>query len=171
MAKHTVLHETDNFIKNCINRAGIAQFDIDGAGVVVVGGRVQGDHEIHQLAQFAEGDTQVAIAYNPAVKYDVINGKKFPAKSADDRDYFNPKGDVVDFFIPEKNIEFGIVGIQASVGDKLQPSKTAPVLEVVVSPVATAPLFEVVDTMKVKYPTFDFTEEKVDVVVLKTVRN
>lgn len=129
MAKmHNVLYETDNFIKNCINRGAVATFDIDGGSPVVVGAIDATDKELYNVAKFTTGKTQVAIAYNPSVKYDVIGGNLFPAKSADDRNYFNPANKALDIFIPEKNVEFGVTmdGItgdtEPTVGKFLEPT-------------------------------------------------
>lgn len=177
MAKHGVLYESDNFIKNCINRAGIAEFNIDGGAPIVVGARIATDKELQTITKVASGTTSVAIAYNPSVKYDVINGKVFPAKSADDRDYYNIVGKVVDFFIPEKNIEFGVTmdnidgSVEPTVGKFLEPKVGDTVFEIKASQTTGKPSFEVVDIKTVKYPTFDFTEEAVKVFIVATRNN
>ena len=109
MAKHNVLFETDNFIPHCMNRAGVADFDIDGGSPVVEGAVDSKNKELYALAKPTATTARVAIAYNPSVKYDVINGKAFPAHSTDDRDYTNPAGKAVDYFFPEVGVEFGIL--------------------------------------------------------------
>lgn len=177
MAKHGVLYESDNFIKNCINRAGIAEFDVDGGAPIVAGARVATDKELHTITMATSSTASVAIAYNPSVKYDVINGKTFPAKSADDRDYTNPQGKVVDFFIPEKNVEFGVTmdnidgSTEPTVGKFLEPKAGTTLFAIKATQTAGAPSFEVVDIKTVKYPTFDFSEEVVKVFIVATRAN
>lgn len=178
---HGILFESDSFIKNCINRAGIAEFDIDGGAPIVAGARVSTDKELQVLGKATANTTSVAIAYNPSVKYDVINGKVFPAKSADDRDYYNVAGKVVDFFIPEKNVEFGVTmdnikgSVEPTVGKFLEPDVSeggdSTLYAIKNSQTANVPSFEVVDIKKVKYPTFDFTEEEVKVFIVATRNN
>lgn len=174
---HGVLFETDNFITKCINRAGIATFDIDGGSPIVKGIVNATDKELYNIRKFTDGDGMVAIAFNPSVKYDVIGGNLFPAKSLDDRNYTNPAGKVVDYFIPEKNVEFGvtmdnIVGsVEPTVGKFLEPKEDTTLFEVKSVKTTGVPSFEVVDIVKVKYPTFDFSEEEVKVFVVKTRYN
>ncbi|MBQ0114136.1 MAG: hypothetical protein KBT03_13485 [Bacteroidales bacterium] len=173
MAKHGVLFETDNFIKNCINRGAVATFDIDGGAPVVVGGVNATDKELYNLTKY-DDEAQVAIAYNPSVKYDVIGGNLFPAKSLDDRNYYNPANKVVDIFIPEKNIEFGVTmanidGTTApTVGQFLEPKADSTVFEIKSSQTTGVPSFEVIEIKEVKYPTFDFTEDVEKIYVVKT---
>lgn len=177
MAKHGVLYESDNFIKNCINRAGIAEFDVDGGAPIVVGARVATDKELQVITKYQAEGKKVAIAYNPSVKYDVINGKTFPAKSADDRDYTNPSGKVVDFFIPQVDVEFGVTmdGIDGSteptVGKFLEPKANSTLWSIKSTQTAGVPSFEVVDIKTVKYPTFDFSDEVVKVFIVATRNN
>lgn len=174
MAKHGVLYETDNFIKNCINRGGVAEFDIDGGTPIVEGGVNSTDKELYNLSKVTSSTKKVGIAYNPSVKYDVIGGNLFPAKSLDDRDYFNPSGKVVDYFIPQADIEFGVTmdnidgSTEPTVGKFLEPKATTTLFEIKSSQTADTPSFEVIDIKTVKYPTFDFTEEAVKVFVVKT---
>ena len=89
MAKKNVLFERDNFIGQLINRAGIAEVDIDGGMAVAEGSIVVGNDELYTLTPATADTKRVGIAFNPSVKYDNINGKLFPAKSLDDRDYTN----------------------------------------------------------------------------------
>lgn len=177
MAKHGVLYESDNFIKNCINRGVVATFDVDGGAPIVLNGVNTTDKELYNVAKVAEGTTQVAIAYNPSVKYDVINGKVFPAKSLDDRDYTNPSGKAFDAFIPEKNVEFGVTmdnidgSTEPTVGKFLEPKATTLLFEISDTQTSGVPSFKVVDIKKVKYPTFDFSDEEVKVFIVSTVYN
>lgn len=177
MAKHGVLFETDNFIKNCINRAGVATFDIDGGSPVVEGAVNANDKELYTLSKYASGGKKIGIAYNPSVKYDVIGGNLFPAKSLDDRNYFNPANKAVDYFIPLVDVEFGITmdnidgTTEPTVGKFLEPKATTQLFEIKSAQTTGVPSFEVIDIKEVKYPTFDFTEDVVKVFVVKTRYN
>ena len=177
MAKHGILMERDNFLPKCINRAGVASFDLDGGNVVVIGAIQSGNDELYALNKYATGGKQVAIAYNPSVKYDVIGGNKFPAKSLDDRNYYNVAGDAVDVFIPEQNVEFGvqmanIEGTTApTVGKFLEPTNASTKFTIKDSQTANVPSFEVVQIMNATYPTGDFSEDKEPVYIVKTRAN
>lgn len=176
MAKHNVLFETDNFIPHCMNRAGVADFDIDGGSPVVEGAVDSKNKELYALAKPTATAARVAIAYNPSVKYDVINGKVFPAHSTDDRDYTNPAGKAVDYFFPEVGVEFGILaaGVDGStapvVGDFLEPTTTAKFAIKKTQTDAVAS-FKVVDIKDAKYPTGDFSDDIEKVYIVKTAFN
>lgn len=177
MAKNNVLFETDaQFIAQCINRGAIAEFDIAGGSPVVIGTVNSTDKELYNLSKY-DDEAQIAIAFNPSVKYDNIGGNLFPAKSLDDRNYTNIAGKVVDVFIPEKNVEFGITmdGIDGSteptVGKFLEPKANTLTFEIKTTQTTGVPSFKVVDIKTVKYPTFDFDEEVVKVFVVSTVYN
>lgn len=177
MAKHGVLYEVDNFIPNCINRGVVSTLDIDGGSPVVISGINTTDKELYNVVAFTTGKTQVAIAYNPSVKYDEIGGKLFPNKSLDDRDYYNIKNRAFDAFIPEKNVEFGVVmenidgDTKPTVGKFLEPKNGTTLFEIKSSQTSGVPSFEVVEIRKEKYPTFDFSEDEVEVYVVATRYN
>ena len=176
MAKHNVLFETDNFIPHCMNRAGVADFDIDGGSPVVEGAVDSKNKELYALAKPTATSARVAVAYNPSVKYDVINGKVFPAHSTDDRDYTNPAGKAVDYFFPEVGVEFGVLaaGVDGStapvVGDFLEPTTTAKFAIKKTQTDAVAS-FKVVDIKDAKYPTGDFSDDIEKVYIVKTAFN
>ena len=185
MAKHGVLYETDGFIKNCINRAGISESNIDGGALVAEGALVSGDHEVSVLT-FAQapvadpasaGTTRVGICYSPSIHYDVINGKRFPAKSEDDRDYYNIAGDVVDYFFPEVGVEFGVT--MANIKGTTAPTK-GQFLEIAPendgkfviknSQTANTPSFEVRDIIDVKYPSINSFADDIEKVYIVATR-
>lgn len=177
MAKHGILFERDNFIPKCQNRAGLAQINLDGGAVVAEGAIVAGDDELYTLTAPAGTEKRVGIVYNPSVKYDVIGGKTFPAKSLDDRDYFNPAGKPVDYFFPEVGVEFGVIAANVkgstapTVGDFLEVTAGETLFTLNGSQTANVPSFEVVQIINVKYPTFDFTEDVEPVYIVKTRNN
>lgn len=177
MAKHGVLFERDNFIPKCINRAGIAQVDIDGGSVVVEGAIKADNDELYTLTFPTSGAKHIAIAYNPSVKYDNIGGQLFPAKSLDDRNYTNIAGKVVDYFIPEKDVEFGVTmaniegDTAPTVGKFLEITATKGTFTIKDSQTANVPSFEVVQIMDVKYPTGDFSDDVEKVYIVKTRLN
>ena len=177
MAKHGVLFERDWRIPKCENRSGLAQIDVDGGAVVAEGAIVAGDDELYTLTAPVGTETRVGIVYNPSVKYDVIGGKLFPAKSLDDRDYFNPAGKPVDYFFPEVGVEFGVIGANVKgstapvVGDFLEVTAGETLFTIQSSQTADVPSFEVVQIIDKKYPTFDFTDDVEPVYIVKTRYN
>ena len=185
MAKHGVLFERDPFIEKCINRAGIFTEELDGGAPVVIDKVNAKEKELYDVKKYtSSADGQVAVVYNPSVKYDNINGKLFPARSLDDRDYTNPAKVPFDFFIPEKNVGFGInqwnlnSGNRSGlvVGDVLKPeASTGLWVKTSTSsgkkPDGTEPAFIIEDIAEVKYPTGDFTEDKEKVYYVRTLQN
>ena len=176
MAKHNVLFETDTFIAECINRAGIAEVDIDGGVAITEGAVVDGNKELYTLSLAAEGASHVAIAYNPSVKYVSEEGKLFPARNLDDRAYTNNAGRVVDYFFPRVDVEFGITmaGVAGTTaptkGKFLEPNGSGK-FAVKNTATAGAASFEVIDIISEDYPTGDFTTDAEPVYVLKTRAN
>lgn len=176
MAKHGVLFESDNFIVKTMNRAGLADFDIDGGSPVVLGKVNAKDKECYDLAKWTTGQKVVYIAYNPSVKYDEIGGNLYPARSLDDRNYFNPAGKVVDVFRPTLDVEFGIQAAnikstdvaQVSVGKFLEPENGTLQFVKAESQTPDTPSFEVVDIIEQKYPTGTFKEDKEKVYIVRT---
>ena len=163
MAKHNVLFETDNFIPSCINRGGIATVDIDGGTALAVGDYDTKDKELYTVTKAAAEAKEVAIAFNPSVKYDIIGDNLYPAKHP------------LDFFIPKVNIEFGILahGIKDAAptkGQFLEPSADGWVTKT--TQTANVASFKVVDIVdSAKYPTFNFDDDTEKVYILKTVFN
>lgn len=165
-----ILFETDNFITKCINRGGISAIAIDGGSPVVEGGFNTTDKELYNLTAYATGGTQVAIAFNPSVKYDA-NG--LPAQRVDDRLYTNEIGSVVDYFIPEKGVEFGVIATNIGtgtpvVGKFLEATNGTTKWTVKDTQTASVPSFEIMGTQTVQYPTLKFTDDAVTVYIVKT---
>ena len=183
MAKHGVLFERDPFIEKCINRAGIFTEELDGGAPVVIDKVNVKEKELYDVVKYT-ANKQVAVVYNPSVKYDNINGKLFPARSLDDRDYTNPANVPFDMFIPEKNVVFGLnqwnlksdIRSSLAVGEVLKPeASTGLWMKTTTSsgkaPDGTEPAFVVEDILEVKYPTGDFTEDKEKIYCVRTLQN
>lgn len=176
MAKHGVLFEKDNFIPSLtMNRGAISTTDLDGGAIVVVGASSTTEKELYTVSAPASSTVkQVAIVYNPSVKYDVIGGQLYPAKSLDDRNYYNIAGRALDVFYPIENIEFGITmanieGTTAPVvGKFLEPTVGKNTYSIKNSQTANVPSFEVVAIENAIYPTGDFSSDTEPVYVLKT---
>lgn len=175
MAKHGVLFEIDNFIPRCINRGAIATTNLDGGALVVVGAQSTTDKELYTVSAPATSTVKrVAICYNPSVKYDEIGGNLYPARSLDDRNYYNIAGKALDVFFPDEDIEFGITmaNIEGTTkpvkGKFLEVTPTKTTFSIKNSQTANVPSFEVVDIRKATYPTGDFSSDVEDVFVVKT---
>lgn len=175
MAKHGVLFEKDPFITECMNRGGVANVDLDGGAIIVEGSASTTDFNIKTIA-VPTGTTvkRVGIVMNPSVKYDVIGGNKFPAKSKDDRNYYNVAGDPVDYFFPETDVEFGITmanvegTVAPTTGKFLEVTANSGKYSIKASQTANVPSFEVIGVEDQIYPTGDFTDDIEKVFVLKT---
>ena len=175
MAKHGVLFEVDNFIPRCINRGAIAETNLDGGAVVVVGAVSSTDNELYTASAPATSTVKkVAICYNPSVKYDEIGGNLYPARSLDDRNYYNIAGRALDVFFPDEEVEFGVTmaNIEGTTkpvkGKFLEPTVNKTTFTIKDSQTANVPSFEVVEIRKETYPTGDFSSDEEDVFVVKT---
>lgn len=171
MAKYGVLMERDNYIANMITRAGVGTELIAGGSPVVEGAIQSGNDELYALSSFSTGDTRVGIAYNPTVPRDE-NG--YPERSEDDRKYVNRIGDVVEYFYPEVEIEFGvqlanIVGETApTVGKFLECTNGSFLFTIVDTQTVGVPSFEVVQIKSQTYPTGDFQSGEEPCYIVKT---
>ena len=175
MAKHGVLFEVDNFIPRCINRGAISETNLDGGAIVVVGAVSTTDNELYTVSAPATSTVKkVAICYNPSVKYDEIGGNLYPARSLDDRNYYNIAGRALDVFFPDEEVEFGITmgNIEGTTkpvkGKFLEPTVNKNTFTIQNSQTANVPSFEVVEIRKAIYPTGDFSADEEDVFVVKT---
>jgi hypothetical protein len=171
MAKHGVLMERDNFIASkAMNRAGISALAIDGGCPVVEGAIVSGNDELYTLTAYVTAGTKVGIAYNPSRPLDDVG---YPVRSMDDRTYTNRIGDVVDYFIPEVGMEFGVQmanitgSIAPVVGKFLECTNGTLLYTIKDTQTASVPSFEVVQIMSANYPTGDFTSDKEPVYIVK----
>ena len=175
MAKNGVLFERDNFIATkAMNRAGVASVDIAGGTPVVEGAIQSANDELYALTLYATGVTRVGIAFNPSVKYELDGTQKYPKRNMDDRYATNLAGDVVDYFFPEVEMEFGvqmanITGSTApTVGKFLECTNGTALYTIQNSQTASVPSFEVVQIIDQPYPTGDLTDDIEKVYIVKT---
>lgn len=87
---------------DALNRSVVSSTaDFDGGNLMVLTApTVQGEDRWTATVPATGSLGGLWIAYNPAVKYTVVNGKKFAGLSADARDYTNIKGETFDAFKP-----------------------------------------------------------------------
>ena len=170
------LYETDFMIASTQKRSAITAFDVDGGAPIVLGGVNAKETGCKDATKFATGKKQVAIAYNPTLHFVMENGVKLPARSANpDETYFT--GDVVDCFVPEVGVEFGVVmgnvdgDTKPTVGQFLEPKNGATVYSIKDSATADTPSFEVIRIEKKRVPTGEIGGKLEERYIVKTVYN
>lgn len=98
---------------DALNRSAIAQIDVAGGGLVALTApTTQGEDRWTAAAPAAGTLGGLWVAYNPSVKYTVVNGKVYAGLSQDLRDYTNIAGHTFDVFKPKVGDEI-IVTIDA----------------------------------------------------------
>lgn len=86
---------------DALNRSVKANIDVDGGNLIALTAPTEQGNDVWTASVPTTGKLgNLWIAYNPCVKYTVVNGKKFAGLSADNRDYTNIKGEVFDAFKP-----------------------------------------------------------------------
>lgn len=86
---------------DALNRSVKAEIDVDGGNLIALTAPTEQGNDVWVASTPTTGKLgNLWIAYNPCVKYTVVNGKKFAGLSADIRDYTNIKGEVFDAFKP-----------------------------------------------------------------------
>ena len=86
---------------DALNRSVKAEIDVDGGNLIALTAPTEQGNDVWTASAPITGKLgNLWIAYNPCVKYTVVNGKKFAGLSADNRDYTNIKGEVFDAFKP-----------------------------------------------------------------------
>ena len=86
---------------DALNRSVKAEIDVDGGNLIALTAPTEQGNDVWTASAPVTGKLgNLWIAYNPCVKYTVVNGKKFAGLSADNRDYTNIKGEVFDAFKP-----------------------------------------------------------------------
>ena len=86
---------------DALNRSVKANIDVDGGNLIALTAPTEQGNDVWTASAPTTGKLgNLWIAYNPCVKYTVVNGKKFAGLSADNRDYTNIKGEVFDAFKP-----------------------------------------------------------------------
>ena len=113
---------------DALNRSVKAEIDVDGGNLIALTAPTEQGNDVWTASAPATGKLgNLWIAYNPCVKYTVVNGKKFAGLSADNRDYTNIKGEVFDAFKPVVGDEIVVTiddvdatGASAVAGDILE---------------------------------------------------
>ena len=113
---------------DALNRSVKANIDVDGGNLIALTAPTEQGNDVWTASAPATGKLgNLWIAYNPCVKYTVVNGKKFAGLSADNRDYTNIKGEVFDAFKPVVGDEIVVTiddvdatGASAVAGDILE---------------------------------------------------
>ena len=86
---------------DALNRSVKAEIDVDGGNLIALTAPTEQGNDVWTASAPITGKLgNLWIAYNPCVKYTVVNGKKFAGLSADNRDDTNIKGEVFDAFKP-----------------------------------------------------------------------
>ena len=113
---------------DALNRSVKAEIDVDGGNLIALTAPTEQGNDVWTASAPITGKLgNLWIAYNPCVKYTVVNGKKFAGLSADNRDYTNIKGEVFDAFKPVVGDEIVVTiddvdatGASAVAGDILE---------------------------------------------------
>lgn len=172
-----ILRERDIQAKNidALNKSFKASFDVDGGNIISL---AYGTDDVMTATAPVTGKLLgVAIAYNPSVRYTVVNNKKYAPLSVDERDYTNVAGVTGDCFIPQVGDEVGVIaanieGVTApTVGKFLEAANGK--IKYTISPSQTANAFsmEVVKIVNEKFPKAGIGFETVPVYVCKVVAN
>lgn len=87
---------------DALNRSAVSVANIAGGGLVsLTAPTTQGNDVWTAAVPTSETLGGLWMAYNPEVKYTVVNGKKYAGLSADLRDYTNIAGETFDVFKPK----------------------------------------------------------------------
>lgn len=94
---------------DALNRSVVSANNVDGGALIALTPpTTQGDDVWTASTPTTDTLGGLWIAYNPEVKYTVVNGKKFAGLSADVRDYTNIAGETFDAFKPKVGDEIVI---------------------------------------------------------------
>ena len=112
---------------DAFNRSVKAQIDVAGGGLIALTAPTAQGDDVWTAAAPSSELGGLWMAYNPEVKYILVNGKKFAGLSADARDYTNIAGEVFDAFKPKVGDEIVVTidavdatGADAVAGDILE---------------------------------------------------
>jgi hypothetical protein len=112
---------------DALNRSVKAEINVAGGGLVALTAPTTQGDDVWTAAAPSSELGGLWMAYNPEVKYILVNGKKFAGLSADARDYTNIAGEVFDAFKPKVGDEIVVTidavddtGASAVAGDILE---------------------------------------------------
>lgn len=113
---------------DALNRSVKSEINVDGGNLIALTAPNKKGNDVWTATAPATGNLGgLWIAYNPEVKYTVVNGKKFAGLSADVRDYTNIAGETYDAFKPKIGDEIIVTidnidatGANAVAGDILE---------------------------------------------------
>ena len=112
---------------DALNRSVKAQINVAGGGLIALTAPTAQGDDVWTAAAPSSELGGLWMAYNPEVKYILVNGKKFAGLSADARDYTNIAGEVFDAFKPKVGDEIVVTidavdatGADAVAGDILE---------------------------------------------------
>lgn len=170
-----ILYETDAFINQTVNKAGVIAEVVYGGNPLVMGNPNATNSGLYDLTRYATGGNKVVI---PFVNTKPLDSDGFPINSIDRRKYAYQSGQTIDFFIPEadKGTEFGVIGAnitggESAVGKFLEPANGSLLWTSSASQTASIPSFEVIRTYTQEFPTGDFTSAPETVYVVATRYN
>lgn len=170
-----ILYETDSFINNCKNKAGVTTVAVYGGNPLVMGGVNSTDSGLYDLTVYATAGKKVVI---PFVNTKPLDSDGFPLRSIDRRKFAYQIGQTIDFFIPKADeaTEFGVIGANitggtSAVGKFLEPANGVLLFTSNDTQTADIPSFEVIRTYEQEFPTGDFTSDTETVYVVATRYN
>jgi len=150
------LYEKDYLLMNNTPiRSAIADFDVDGGGMVVLGDLVTTDKSCFVATKPLADSKSVAIVYNPVLHYVMEGTVKLPARIK------NPNetcfaGDTLDVFVPFKGLMFGVsadnIDGTPTKGQFLEVKADSTLYSVAATQTANVASFEVIDIVKHRDP-------------------
>lgn len=170
-----ILYETDAFINQTVNRAGVIAEVVYGGNPLVMGNPNATNSGLYDLTKYVTSGKKVVI---PFVNTKPLDSDGFPINSIDRRKYAYQSGQTIDFFIPEadKGTQFGVIGAnitggESAVGKFLEPANGSLLWTSSASQTSSIPSFEVIRIYTQEFPTGDFTSAPETVYVVATRYN
>lgn len=168
-----ILYEVGKNIPKCDKVSGTINEVIYGGTPLVVGNPLATDFGLDALTLYATGGKQVAIAY---VCTKPLDAQGYPVRTIDRREYAYQANRIIDAFIPEVNVEFGVIGANitggtSAVGKFLEPANGSKLFASNDTQTADVPSFEVVRTYEQPFENGTFEGAKETVYVVRTRYN
>ena len=151
------LYEKDYLLmSNAPIRSAIADFDVDGGGMVVLGDLDAKEKSCFVATKPLADSKSVAIVYNPVLHYVMEGGVKLPTrtKSPDETCF---AGDTLDVFVPFKGLIFGVnadnIDGTPTKGQFLEVKADSTLYAVSATQTPDVASFEVIDIVAHRNPT------------------